>query len=467
MEENAFASPLDEPLSTFGIDVDTASYSLVRSWLKGGQMPPPDAVRIEELVNSFTYEDPGPSGGDAFLATTEVARCPWAPTHRLVRIGIKGAAIDRSELPPCNLVFLVDVSGSMAQPNKLPLVQQSLRLLVRELRPEDRVGLVVYAGAAGVVLEPTGDKAALDSAIARLGAGGSTAGGQGILAAYALAEKHFRPGAINRVILATDGDFNVGVSSDGELVSLIEKEREKGVFLTVLGFGTGNYQDAKMEQLADHGNGNYAYVDSLEEGRRVLVTEAAGTLFTIAKDVKIQVEMNPARVAEYRLIGYENRLMAAQDFEDDRKDGGEIGAGHSVTALYEIVPASSSDPAARRAPKLRYQQSAAKREASPELMTLKLRWKEPDGATSDVIEAPVLDDGGSFEQASDDLRWSAAVAAFGMLLRGSEHAGAASWADVQQLAASAVGRDEDGRRAEMLQLARQAAALAPARVAGH
>ncbi len=464
--ENPFRSPLDAPLSTFGVDVDTASYAIARSWITGGELPPADAVRVEEFVNAFSYGDAPPAGGGAFRTSTEVAGCPWAPAHRLVRVAIKGAVVDERDLPPSNLVFLVDVSGSMHAADKLELVKASLLLLVDRLRAEDTVGLVVYAGAAGVVLEPTSGarKPAIREAIERLAAGGTTAGAAGIRAAYALAEKHLRPRGINRVILATDGDFNVGVSSDAELVRLIEAEREKGVFLTVLGFGTGNYQDAKMEQLADHGNGNYAYVDTLDEARRVLVAEAAGTLFTIAKDVKIQVEMNPARVASYRLIGYENRVMPDEDFEDDTRDGGEIGAGHSVTALYEIVPAGIAGPAKRKAAGLRYQEGpepSRVAETSGELMTVKVRWKLPDGRTSDLQEAAVLDDGASFDEASDDLRWSASAAAFSMMLQGSKHVAGLTWPQLTTLASSSIGHDADGRRAGMLDLIRQASSLQP------
>ena len=475
LAENPFRSPLDAPLSTFGIDVDTASYTLARTWLDGGELPPPDAVRIEEFVNAFRYEDEPPRGDDAFEATAEVAGCPWAPEHRLVRVAIKGAEIEPVDVPPANLVFLIDVSGSMGDELKLPLVQQALRLLVERLRAEDSVGIVVYAGAAGTLLEPTsGDqKGVILAAIDGLGAGGSTAGAEGIQAAYALAEAHFREGGINRVILATDGDFNVGVSSEGELVRLIEKEREKGIFLSVLGFGMGNYQDAKMEQLADHGNGNYAYVDGIDEARRVLVAEGSGTLYAIAKDVKIQVEMNPLRVAQYRLIGYENRVMPDEDFDDDAKDGGEIGAGHSVTALYEIVPATGDVPAQARRSRLRYQEGptpsdhagagtgASAGAAAGELMTVAVRWKLPEGSRSDRIEMHVPDESAAFEEASADLRWSAAAAAFAMKLRGSENVGDLTWPELQALAQSSVGRDEDGRRAGMLALVRTAASLQP------
>ena len=337
--ENEFMAVGANPLSTFGIDVDRASYSNVRRFIQGGQLPPADAVRIEELINYFTYDLPNPEGPDPFSVQTEVGPAPWNPMHRLVRIGIQGRRIDTEELPPSNLVFLVDVSGSMQPANKLPLLKLALRMLVNQMRPQDRVAIVVYA-AAGLVLDPTSgeEKGTILEALSRLEAGGSTAGGAGLRLAYDVARRHHMEGGNNRVILATDGDFNVGPSSDSEMIRLIEQRRDEGTFLTVLGFGTGNLQDAKMEQIADHGNGNFAYIDSAHEARKVLVREFGGTLYTIAKDVKLQVEFNPARVQAYRLIGYENRMLAAEDFNDDRKDSGDLGAGHTVTALYEIIP---------------------------------------------------------------------------------------------------------------------------------
>jgi Ca-activated chloride channel family protein len=458
--ENGFRDARATPLSTFAIDVDRASYANVRRFLEQGQMPPADAVRIEELVNYFEYDDPDPTGAEPFAVRTEVADAPWNPRHRLVRIGIQGRRMDVRDMPPSNLVFLVDVSGSM-EPD-LPLVKASLARLVDALRDRDRVAIVVYAGAAGVVLEPTSDRREILDALDELQAGGSTAGGEGIRLAYRLARDAFIPGGNNRVILATDGDFNVGVTSEGELVRLIEKEREDGIFLTVLGFGGGNLADARMEAIADHGNGNYAYVDGEDEAEKVLVREMGGTLFTIAKDVKVQVEFNPAAVESYRLIGYENRVMAAEDFNDDRKDAGELGAGHTVTALYEVVPAGAGSGARPRVDPLRYQDRRARAgsEASDELMTFKLRYKEPEGGESRLMERAVRDAGRPLDAASDDLRFAAAVAQWGMLLRGSEHAGRASYEDVVELARGALGRDEHGDRAAFMRLVQSSRRLA-------
>jgi Ca-activated chloride channel homolog len=453
--ENEFQDARRNPLSTFAIDVDAASYSNVRRILGEGRLPHPDAVRIEELVNYFDYEYADPDGERPFTVTTEMSVAPWNRAHRLVHVGIQGRRMDTRALPPANLVFLIDVSGSMDEPNKLPLVKESLRMLVEQLRPQDRVAIVVYAGAAGLVLPstPGSEAGAIARAIDHLQAGGSTAGGDGIQLAYRVARENFRRGANNRVVLATDGDFNVGVSSDAELVRMIEREREAGVFLTVLGFGTGNIQDAKMEQLADHGNGNYAYVDGLSEARKVLVTEMGGTLLTIAKDVKIQVEFNPARVRAYRLIGYENRALAAEDFNDDRKDAGELGAGHSVTALYEIVPVGAETPV-RGTDALRYQdvpRSSAQARTN-ELMTVKLRYKDPQGSESRLISRPVIDRGVALAQTSADFRFAAAVAEWGMLLRSSQHKAQASYGQVLVLARGARGRDEHGYRADFIRL---------------
>ena len=458
--ENGFHDARATPLSTFAIDVDRASYANVRRFLEQGQMPPADAVRIEELVNYFQYDDPDPTGDEPFAVRTEVSDAPWNPRHRLVRIGIQGRRMEVADMPASNLVFLVDVSGSM-EPD-LPLVKAALARLVDELRDGDRVGIVVYAGAAGVVLEPTSEKREILDALDQLQAGGSTAGGEGIRLAYRLARDSFIRGGNNRVILATDGDFNVGVSSEGELVRLIEQEREDGVFLTVLGFGTGNLADARMEALADHGNGNFAYVDGQDEAEKVLVREMGGTLFTIAKDVKVQVEFNPALVDSYRLIGYENRVMAAEDFNDDRTDAGELGAGHTVTALYEVVPAGGGSDVRTRVDPLRYQERRARagEEASGELMTVKLRYKAPEGGESRLIERAVRDAGGRLDAASADLRFAAAVAQWGMLLRGSPHAGDASYEDVLELARGALGRDEHGDRAGFVRLVQSSRRLA-------
>ncbi len=385
-EENVFLTAADNPLSTFSIDVDRASYSNVRRFLRDGQRPPRDAVRIEEMVNYFTYDYPQPPAGQPFSITTEVARAPWNEGHRLLLIGLQGRRIKTADLPPNNLVFLIDVSGSMESPDKLPLIKRSLELLVGQLRPQDRVAIVVYAGNAGLVLPstPGSDKGLISAAIEQLEAGGSTAGGEGINLAYQIAKENFLENGNNRVILATDGDFNVGVTSDGELERLIEQKRRDRIFLTVLGFGTGNIKDSKMELLADKGNGNYAYVDTLAEARKVLVEEMGATLFTIAKDVKVQIEFNPAHVAAYRLIGYENRLLRKEDFNNDAKDAGDIGAGHSVTALYEIVPPGAEVVGQGSVDPLKYQKATAAA-ASPEMLTLKLRYKEPDSERSELI----------------------------------------------------------------------------------
>jgi len=460
VNENRFLGAASNPLSTFSIDVDAASYSNVRRFLSQGTLPPKDAVRLEELVNYFPYRYPDRSGEHPFAVSTEVAPCPWATDHRLVRIGLQARRLATRSLPPSNLVFLIDVSGSMDEPDKLPLVQQAFRALVRELRPEDRVAIVVYAGAAGLVLPPTSgsDKSTILEAIDQLQAGGSTAGGAGIRLAYDVAREHFNPEGNNRVILATDGDFNVGVSSDAEMVRLIEQRREEGTFLTVLGFGTGNLKDSKMEQMADKGNGHYAYIDSFREAQKVFVQEFGGTLFTVAKDVKIQVEFNPARVQSYRLLGYENRLLAKEDFKDDRKDAGELGSGHSVTALYEVVPAGAR-PVALSDDSLTYEQVSLRPGArhSNELLTVRVRYKDPKGSTSRLLEAPVNDRSGA---ASEDMRFASAVAEFALLLRDSEHKGHASWEQVLSLARGARGDDEQGYRGEFVGLVETARTLA-------
>lgn len=455
IDENPFFQPNQTPLSTFSIDVDTASYSNVRRFLNGGQLPPKDAVRVEEMINYFTYDYPQPTSDRPFSVNTEVTTTPWNPQHKLVQIGLKGKQLQT--LQPSNLVFLVDVSGSMGQPNKLPLVKQSLCLLVNELKAQDRVTLVVYAGNAGVVLSPTpGDlKEQIMRAIDNLEAGGSTAGGEGIQLAYKLAQQNFLKQGNNRVILATDGDFNVGASSDAELVRLIEQKRDQGIFLTVLGFGTGNYKDSKMEQLADKGNGNYAYIDTLSESRKVLVHDLRGTLFTIAKDVKIQVEFNPAKVQAYRLIGYENRILKDQDFNDDKKDAGEIGAGHSVTALYEIIPTGiTSDVKLPQIDPLKYQRPQGNTSVvdTNELLHVKLRYKAPNGTTSQLLTQSVLDQPVPLAQGSPNLQFSSAVAMFGLLLRDSEFKGTANPKMVMQLASQAKGSDRDGYRVEFIRL---------------
>ncbi|BAY06910.1 vWA domain-containing protein [Calothrix sp. NIES-2098] len=472
IDDNPFHLVSNDPLSTFSIDVDTASYSNVRRFITQGELPPKDAVRIEELINYFTYNYPQPKGDTndgqsqrPFSVTTEVAAAPWNPQHKLVQVGLQGKRLESETLPPSNLVFLIDVSGSMDEPNKLPLVQQSLKLLVNTLRPEDRVSLVVYAGNAGLVLPatPGSQKSKILAAIDRLQAGGSTAGGEGIELAYKIAKQNFINSGNNRVILATDGDFNVGVSSDAELTRLIEQKREQGIFLTVLGFGTGNYKDSKMEQLADKGNGNYAYIDTLLEAKKVLVNDLRGTLFTIAKDVKIQVEFNPAKVQAYRLIGYENRLLQNQDFNDDKKDAGEIGAGHSVTALYEIIPTGvNSDVKLPKVDPLRYQRSGVTQAdtVSNELMQLKLRYKLPQDSTSQLITQTIPDDDFSAQrEPSTNLRFAAAVATFGMLLRNSEYKGNANYDLAIALATQGKGEDRDGYRGEFIRLVEQSQKL--------
>jgi len=422
-------------------------------------VPPPGAVSIEELINYFRFNYPQPAADQPFSITTELAECPWNPAHRLALIGLQGREIPEKELPPRNLVFLIDVSGSMMPPDKLPLVRHALRMLADTLTARDRIAIVVYAGASGLVLPSTpGDhKAAIDQAIGRLEAGGSTNGAAGITLAYSVARKHFARGGINRVILATDGDFNVGVTSQDELVRLIEEERASGVFLSVLGVGTGNLKDSTMEKLADKGNGNYAYLDSLHEARKVLVREAGSTLVTIAKDVKIQVEFNPAAVTGYRLIGYENRILRREDFNDDKKDAGEIGAGHSVTAIYEIVPAgveietSTVDP-------LKYQRGPQQTAAasSGELMTVKLRYKAPDGEESRLLSV-TLDD--RPRPLAPNLGFASAVAEVGMLLAQSKHAGSGSFESAVARARRFRGEDEDGYRAEFIRLAELASSL--------
>ena len=459
INENPFLSTASAPRSTFSIDVDRASYSNVRRFLTSGQRPPRDAVRIEELINYFPYELPAPRGEDPVAISTEVAVAPWNPAHRLVRVGLRGRPIDVEKLPPNNLVFLIDVSGSMMSENKLPLLKSAFSLLVNELRSQDRVALVVYAGSAGVVLPPTAgdEKEVILQAIERLEAGGSTAGGAGIRLAYDVAKQSHMAQGNNRVILATDGDFNVGTSSDAELVQLIEQRREQGTFLTVLGFGTGNVKDSKMEKLADKGNGNYAYVDNLTEARKVLVTEMGATLLTVAKDVKLQIEFNPSRVAAYRLLGYENRLLRDEDFKDDTKDAGELGAGHTVTALYEVIPPNAADAKTVRQPDpLRYGGTTPRtsRAESDELLYVKLRYKQPTGLTSKEMTHVVADQ--VTRRPSVDFVFSSAVAEFGMVLRDSPHKGRSSMDSVIVRAERTRGEDEYGYRAEFIRLATQA-----------
>ena len=463
--ENRFMKATDNPLSTFSIDVDAASYSNVRRMLNYHQLPPAGAVRIEEMINYFTYKYPQPTGQDPFSINTEIARCPWNEAHRIVSIGLQGKKIPVENLPPSNLTFLIDVSGSMESEDKLPLVKSSLRLLTDQLREEDKVSIVVYAGNAGLVLSPTSgaDKEEIKEAIDKLQSGGSTAGGQGIKLAYKTAKNNFEKTGNNRVILCTDGDFNVGVSSDDELERLIEDERKSGIFLTVLGFGTGNYQDAKMQKLADKGNGNHAYIDNLNEAKKVLVNEFGGTLFTIAKDVKLQIEFNPAKVQGYRLIGYENRMLAKEDFNNDKKDAGELGSGHTVTALYEIVPVGIETNVFDKVDDLKYQKTKTKEVAvgdfNGELMNIKLRYKKPDGELSKLIQHPVMDQNIPINVTSDNLRFASAVAEFGMLLRNSEFKGNSTYKGVQLLAANAIQKDAEGYRKEFIELVKKAQKL--------
>jgi Ca-activated chloride channel family protein len=458
--DNDFLDVAVHPLSTFAMDVDTAAYSNLRRFIAQGQRPPIDAVRIEEMVNYFAYEDEPPVNGDAFAARVEVGPAPWRPGHRLVRIGLKAREPDAAARPAVNLVFLVDVSGSMDEPAKLPLVQQSLRLLAARLDARDRVAIVVYAGAAGLVLPstPGNQESAIRAAIDRLQAGGSTDGGAGIELAYAIAGRHFMPGGVNRVVLATDGDFNAGITDQGSLVRLVQQKAKQGVFLTALGFGTGNYKDSTLELLANRGNGNYAYIDSLSEARRALVEQMDATLLTVAKDAKIQVEFNPAQVKSYRLIGYENRLLRAEEFADDKKDGGEVGAGQTVTALYEVVPAVEHVTAQDD---LRYQTRRGRTGAagSGELLHLKVRYQEPDGVHSRLLEWPVADSHAAIEDLSADFRFSAAVAGFGMLLRESPHRGQATLDQVLELARGGLGPDRGGYRAEFVSLVQGARPL--------
>lgn len=446
--ENDFLDTLKNPLSTFSIDVDTASYSNVRRFLQQqNQLPPADAVRIEELLNYFRYDYPQPTGEHPFSVSTELADCPWQSEHQLLRVGLQAKKLDFSEAPHSNLVFLLDVSGSMGAPNKLPLLRQSLRLVVDQLREQDKVSIVVYAGAAGQVLPATSGekKDRIMAALEDLQAGGSTAGGEGLRLAYKVAQEQFIPGGNNRIILATDGDFNVGESSDAAMSRLVEDKRKQGVFLTVLGYGMGNYKDSKMETLANQGNGNYAYIDSLAEARKVLVNEMGASLVTLAKDVKFQLEFNPAKVASYRLIGYENRLLAAEDFDNDAKDAGELGAGHTVTALYELVPADRQ-----------IKDSAFQ---STDLMTLKLRYKQPDSEVSQLLSQTVSDQKLAWDSASKDLHFAASVAGFGMLLRQSEHRGNTDYQKVLKWGEAGLGPDVGGYRAAYLDLVQTARTL--------
>ena len=464
IHENGYKDVFHNPLSTFSIDVDRASYSNVRRFLNMGQIPPKDVVRIEEMINYFSYDYPEPEDEHPFSVTTELSVCPWNNDHHLLHVGLKGMEMAKEKLPASNLVFLLDVSGSMNAANKLPLLKTSFELLVKQLREKDRVAIVVYAGAAGLVLESTpGNKEdEILEAIQRLNAGGSTAGGAGLRLAYKVAAENFIEGGNNRIILATDGDFNIGSSSNAEMERMIEKEREKGIYMTVLGFGMGNYKDDKMEIIADKGNGNYAYIDNIQEARKFLISEFAGSMYTIAKDVKFQLEFNPQRVKAYRLIGYENRLLNDEDFNDDKKDAGEMGAGHTVTALYELIPAGSEEEI-KDIDELKYQSRPERSKVNPdmnaELLTIKLRYKNPDEFKSILIEEAVQGKVADIEEVSDNFRFSAAVAGFGMLLRNSEYKGNLPVDDVLSLARTGRGEDEEGNRGEFIKLVKTADAL--------
>lgn len=464
IKENGFLKVLNNPLSTFSIDVDAASYSNIRRMLNEGNLPPAGAVRIEEMINYFSYDYPQPTGDAPFSFTTEMSNSPWNPNHKLVMIGMQGKKIPVANLPASNLVFLIDVSGSMQSANKLPLVKASLKLLIDQLREQDKVSIVVYAGAAGLVLPPTSgaNKQAIKDALEKLSAGGSTAGGEGIELAYKTARANFAKNGNNRVILCSDGDFNTGSSSDDEMERLIEKERTSGVFLTVLGYGMGNYKDSKMQKLADKGNGNHAYIDGIGEAKKVLIEEFGGTLFTIAKDVKLQIEFNPSKVQAYRLVGYENRLLANEDFNDDKKDAGDLGSGHTVTALYEIIPVGVKSDFIKDVDALKYQPNpgiTGKYNGGNETMTIKFRYKAPDGEKSQLITHTVNDKMTGLDRTSANFRFATAVAQFGMLLRNSEFKGTASYPNILALGKSALGMDKEGYRAEFLQLVSKAQQL--------
>jgi len=465
ISDNPFLDVSQNPLSTFSIDVDTASYSNVRRFLNSGRLAPKDAVRIEELLNYFEYDYQAPAGAKPFSPNFEITEAPWKPDHRLVRIGLKARDIAKNSRPPGNLVFLLDVSGSMDEPNKLPLVKQSMLLLLDQLTEKDRVAIVVYAGTSGLVLPSTsgGEKQKIREAIDGLEAGGSTNGASGIQLAYQTAQANFIPGGINRVILATDGDFNIGITNRGDLTRLIEEKAKTGIFLTVLGFGMGNYKDSTLETLSGKGSGNYAYIDELNEAKKVLVEQINGTLVTVAKDVKIQVEFNPRTVGAYRLIGYENRVMAKEDFNDDAKDAGDMGAGHAVTVLYEIVPAGTKSPGGPAVDPLKYQKAPELSSASrgDEILTMKIRYKEPDQDKSALSEFAASDSGGKFSQGTQDYKFAAAVAAFGMVLRDSPHKGSATLDTALEWAKEGKGPDRNGYRDEFIRLIHRAISMRP------
>lgn len=462
INENGFLAVGQQPVTTFSVDVDRAAYSNVRRFLNNGEMPPEDAVRIEEMINYFDYDYPQPRGEHPVAIVSETTDSPWNPGLKLVHIGLQAKTVSTENLPASNLVFLIDVSGSMNEANKLPLLKQAFKLLADQLRAEDKISIVAYAGSAGMVLAPTSgsEKKTIKDALDKLEAGGSTAGGEGIELAYNLAKKHFLPKGNNRVILATDGDFNVGISNESELQKLIEEKRKAGIFLSVMGFGMGNYKDSHVETLADKGNGNYAYIDNIQEARKVFVQEFGGTLFTIAKDVKIQIEFNPAHVQAYRLIGYENRALRNDEFNDDQKDAGDMGSGHTVTAIYEIVPSGVKSPYVATTDALKYQPgNAATGSNNNEMMTIKVRYKQPDSEKSKLFDLPVPATTVAFDQCSVNFRFASAVAEFGLLLRGSEYKGSASYADVIRRARAAFGNDEEGYRSEFVQLVKVAQSL--------
>ena len=463
INENTFLTVMSNPLSTFSIDVDAASYANVRRFLNSGQMPYKDAVRIEEMINYFTYDYADPKGDQPFSINTEISQAPWRPEHRLVHIGLQGKKLDYENIKPSNLVFLIDVSGSMEDTNKLPLLKSAFKILINNLNADDKVAIAVYAGNAGLVLPSTkaSEKKKIIDALENLQAGGSTAGGEGIQLAYKTAKENLIADGNNRVILATDGDFNVGVSSTSELIRMIEEKRQDRIFLTICGFGMGNYKDGRMEGISNAGNGNYYYIDNILEAKKIFQTEMRATLFTIAKDVKIQIEFNPEKVQAYRLLGYENRKLKNEDFNDDKKDAGELGAGHTVTALYEIIPVGVESDFVKQIDDLKYQKmNQTAKNNSDELMTIKLRYKKPDEDTSKLITHVLKDKSQELKGTSDNLRFSAAVAQFGMLLRDSEFKGNATYANTMELATAAKGKDAEGYRAEFIKLVEKASLLA-------
>ena len=462
INENGFKTASLQPVTTFSVDVDRAAYSNVRRFLNTGQMPPIDAVRLEEMINYFDYDYPQPTGAHPLAVQTEMTDSPWNPGLKLLHIGLQAKTVSTEKLPASNLVFLIDVSGSMGDANKLPLLKQAFKLLVDQLRAEDKISVVVYAGAAGEILPPTpgNEKMKIKSVLESLEAGGSTAGGAGIELAYKLAKENFIKNGNNRVILATDGDFNVGISSEGALQRLVETKRKEGVFLSVLGFGMGNYKDSHAEILADKGNGNYAYIDNIQEARKVFVQEFGGTLFTIAKDVKFQIEFNPQQVQAYRLIGYENRALENEDFHDDQKDAGEMGSGHTVTALYEIIPVGTKSQYLGKTDPLKYQKTdASAKGRSSDLLTLKIRYKKPDQDKSILFDMAVKNTSKPLSECSENLRFASAVAEFGLLLRGSQFKGNASYPALMARAKNAFGKDEEGYRSEFVKLVKTAALL--------